>query len=281
MDVSLAWRDLLKGRITTDVDVQQAHLLLTDEVIHVAQKFSDQTKKDSKKAKEKMLPLDLERMDVRDSSLHLANIASLPESSRFRLSHIQARVNHLTATPEMPLTLISAQASLFDSTPVRIVATANTLVQPIAWDLDAELRDFKLASANPWLIRKLPMTFTSGTLDAYSEVRSENGRIEGYVKPFMHKAVIIAKDEAFLNLKHFGIEVTATAINAILRDARDKTLASKILFAYHDGKLDINQGEALSKAIKNGFSEKIPEGLDNEISLSEKYRKPLPAKEKP
>lgn len=281
IDISIAWRDLLKGQLTADVDVDGARAILSDHVIDAFKKASAQAKADSKKARDKLIPLRLERIDIRDSTFQLAEVASIPESSRFRLSKIQGRLSNITANAQTPLSLMTVQASLFDAAPIKVVATLNTLQEPMAWDMDAELRDFPLSQANPWLKRKLPLTFTSGKLDAYSEMRSENGRIEGYVKPFVHKADVVANNESFKGLKHFGIEVTTAAVNLILRDAKDKTMATKVLFAYDNGKFELNKAEAISKAIKNGFSDKIPEGLDNEISLSEKSKNAETTKTKP
>jgi hypothetical protein len=278
VDLSISWRKILEGKLTMDIAADKASVILTDQVMKAFQKNSKQAEADSKKVASHIFPMRIERVDVRNSDFQFADLLSIPEAERWKMTNIQGRMSNVTATKEVPASLLTLQASLFGSSPVKLVATLNTVDQPITWDTDAELKGFQLPNANGWLKKKLPLTFTSGTLDLYSEIRSQNGRIEGYVKPFVHKADVIAQDESFKGLKHFGIEVTTAMANLILRNAKEKTLATKVLFSYEAGKFQINSAKALSEAIKNGFSEKINEGLDNEISLSDQKLKP---KDKP
>jgi len=278
IDVSISWRKLLQGQLTIDALVDEANVTLTKVVLDAYKKNSAQAKADSRKVKKSLIPVRVERVDIRNSNFQFAELLSIPEASRWRLGKIQGRLSNVTATKEAPLSPLSLQASIFDGAPIKVVASINTVQQSMAWDADIELKEFKLSNANAWLKRKLPLSFTSGTLDLYSEVRSEDGRIEGYAKPFVHKADVVAPSESFSGLKHFGIEVSTAAVNLILRDAKEKTMATKVLFAYEADKLQINKAKAISEAIQNGFSEKINPGIDDEISLSEKN---IPRKEKP
>lgn len=270
VDVSLAWRELFSGRINTDIVVDNAKLVITNNVMDSFSKDKKEAKEESQKAASKLFPVRVGRIDVKDSKFEFAELLSLPEAQRWRMTNLTGRISNVTATENSPLTLATARGTLFDSSDIKVVSNLNLLKKNIAWDVDLDLRDFNLANANGWLKRKLPLTFTSGKLDLYSEIRSEDNKIEGYVKPFLHKADVIATGESFLGLKHFAIEISAATANLILRTARDKTLATKILFSFENGNLNINSAKAISEAFKNGFSEKIPEGIDDEISLSKK-----------
>ncbi len=270
VDVSIAWRELFAGRVNTDIVVDEANLVISNKITDAFSKDKKGAKVDSKEAAKTLFPVRVGRVDVKDSKFEFAELLSIPEAQRWRLTGLNGRVSNVTATETAPLTLATLRGKLFDSSEIKAVANLNLLKKEIAWDVDLDLRDFNMSNANAWLKRKLPLTFTSGKLDLYSEVRSEDGKIEGYVKPFLHKADIVATGESFAGLKHFAIEVSVATANLILRSARDKTLATKVLFSYEKGEFNINSGKAISEAFKNGFSEKIPEGIDDEISLSKK-----------
>jgi hypothetical protein len=260
IDVSLAWRELLKFHITTDVAIDEARTHLSDAVLKALKEGASQDQTASKKAFRRIFPVRIERVDLRNSNFQFADFPSL--------TNIHGRLSNVTATSDVPLSLLSMQANVFNSNSVKMVANINTVAEPIAWDIDVEMRNFNLPDANTWLKQKVPFTFTSGKLDLYSEARSEKGRIEGYVKPFVHKADIISSAESFQNLKQFGIEISTATANMILRDSKTHTMASKILFAFDNGHLQVNETKALSEAFKNGFSAQIPEGIDDEIHLS-------------
>lgn len=268
VDVSIAWRELFRGRVNTDIDIDKAKLVITRKIMNAFAKKPNESKEDSKKAANKLFPVRVGRIDVKNSSFEFADLLSLPEAERWRITNMEARLSNVTATQNAPLSLLSARGDLFNSSTVKVVSQMNLLKQPMAWDVDLELRDFNLPNANGFLKNKVPMTFTSGKLDAYSEIRSEKGLIQGYVKPFLHKVDVVANDEVFKGFKQFAIEVSAATANLILRTAKDKTLATKILFSYNKGEFNLNSAKAISEAFKNGFSEKIPEGIDDEISLS-------------
>lgn len=281
VDISIAWRDLIKGQITSDVWIDGIQVVLTKAVMTA---FKNAPKKDAEKNKEtagKVFPLKIERVDVRNSSFEFADLLSIPESARWKVSDIDARISNLIASSDFPLTLMTVSASMFKSTDIKMTGQMNQVNRPVAWDMDLEIRNFDMPAANPMIQQKVPLSFTSGKLNLYSEVKSEEGRISGYAKPFLEKADVVATGENFDGLKNFGIEVSTAAVNLILRDAKEKTLATKILFAYENGDFKINSAKAISDAIQNGFTEKIPEGLDDEISLSKKQQKADLKGEKP
>lgn len=276
LDVSIAWREILVGKFNTDIIVDEMKLMITNNLIDVIANNKKQSEKDSKLVASKLFPIHIGRIDIRNSSFEFAELLSVPEASRWKMTEMNGRISNVTSTPETPLSLLSFRGKLFNSSEVKVAGNLNMVKTPAVWDFDLVLKDFNLPNANAWLKRKLPLTFTSGKLDLYSEVRYENNKIEGYAKPFLHKADIVATGESFTSLKHFAIEISTAAANLILRTARDKTLATKILFSYENNEFNINSKKAISEAIKNGFSEKIPEGVDDEISLSKKNLGGLP-----
>jgi hypothetical protein len=270
VDISIAWRELFVGRLNTDIAVNEAKLVVTNRLLDAFSAKPKEAKQDGNKAAKKLFPVRVGRIDVKNSTFEFAELLSLPEAQRWRMTKLEGRISNITASESNPISLISARGALFDSSLVKVVAQLNLMRKPVAWDVDAELKDFNLPNANGWLKRKLPLSFTSGKLNLYSEIRSEDNTIEGYVKPFVHKADVVANSEVFAGLKHFAIEVSAATANLILRTSRDKVLATKVLFSYGKDGFKLNSSKAISEAFKNGFSDKIPEGLDNEINLSKR-----------
>ncbi len=266
IDVSLAWRELWNGRFITDIDADKLDLILTDSVLDVFAKGS-KGQEASDKAGQKLFPVEIERLRLSQSSFEFTDLLKDPPMSRFRLTDISGQVLNMTPRPRHPETTVQVRGHLFGDADINLNAQVLPLQKPRAWNADIVMKNFNLPKANPFLKRKLPLTLTSGSADVYAELRSRPDGFEGYVKPFLKKADIVSEAETFLGLKHFGIEVTTAAVNLFLRTAKEKTVATKVEFSKGKDGFKINSSKALSKAFKNGFSEEIPEGLDNQISL--------------
>lgn len=267
VDVSVAWRELMKSKVTTDIEIDGARVVLTSNVLKAFKAAPKQATENTNDAAGKLFPVRVERLDLRDSSFEFTELISIPDAKRWRLTRLDGRISNVTPTEQVPLMFITLTGALFDTAKVKLVGQVNPKIEPLAWDADLDMRDFELKESNDWLKRKMPLTFTSGKLDLFAEARSDPKGIEGYFKPFLKKADVVASNESFLGLKHFGIEASVATINLILRTSREKTLATKILFAYEDGEFKINSAKAISDAIKNGFGDPIPEGIDDELTI--------------
>lgn len=274
VDVSLAWRELFKGRITTDIAVEGVDVILTNNVMNAIANAPKSAKDDTKEAANKLFPVRIERVDIRNSGFEFAELISIPDSKRWKITGIEGRISNVTPTEGVPLMFVTASGSLFDNAKLKIAAQVNQQIKPLAWDVDAELREFDLVEANAYLKRKLPLTFTSGKLDLFAEARSLDGGMEGYVKPFLKRADVVANRESFEGLKHFGIEISTATANLILRSSKEKTLATKVLFNYQNGEFKLNSAKAIGEAFKNGFRETLADGIDDEMSLAKKAQEP-------
>ncbi|MBC7741200.1 MAG: DUF748 domain-containing protein [Bdellovibrionaceae bacterium] len=272
IDVSISWREIFHGRILTDVVADNVKLILTQELLAAVDKASKEAKAkelaEGKKAAGKFFPLEISRVDLRNSDFLYADVAALPPEMQLHVTGLEGRISNVTPLEKDPISIVIAKGSLLGSGTIKAVGELNLLQKPINWDMDIEVHDFELTKINPLLTRKGPLTFERGHLDVYAEVKSEAGKIEGYAKPFLKKATFIGDQGDFKSLKHLGLEIGAAAINALLKSRKDHTVASKILFSYDKGNFEWNFGHAIRTAIAHGFEDKIEPGIENTYQLS-------------
>lgn len=270
IDVSLAWRELIHGQVRADALGENVDFVWTPEFNAAVLSAPKQSIQDADTVKKKLFPFRITRIDVRNSSFQYADLPNLPDIQRWKVTDLNGRLSNVLPTETNPISLFTAKGTLLGSSTMNVIGRLNRVAKPIRWDVDVELKEFDLVKGNSLLKRKLPLTFTSGTLDIYAEARSEEGKIEGSVKPFLKKVDVVEKDEHFLGLKHFGIEIGVAALNLILRNTRDHAVATKILFSYDNkvGKFELNSQKALSEAIAHGFQDKINPGIENEYKFS-------------
>lgn len=267
IDISLAWRELLKGKLQTDIVIDGMKFLMSTELLNVVKGNKDTSKKDAKNAGDKLFPMEVSRMDIKNSELQVGDVEGLPPELRWRVSQIEGRLTNAVPSKEDPISLITLKGALFDTSDLKVLAQYKALETPVAWYSAIELRNFELPNANELLKRKVALTFKAGSLDLYGEVKGENDKIEGYIKPFMKKADIVGDTKDFSTLKHFGIEVATAAANIILRTTSQHVVATKVDFSYENSKFDWNASKAISEAVKNGFQSKLEPGIENQYGL--------------
>lgn len=266
VDVSIAWREIFKGRVLTDIEVTAPDFSYTKELKDAIAK-SPEKKEQATSAKDKLFPVKVERVDLNQGVLTLDDYPSIEENKKFQVSNIEGRITNLTADKKFPLSFFNLRATILGNSVVKTTGHLNTIAKPMEWDVDGELQGFDMTAANKFLKRKLPLTFTKGKLDLYAEAESTHGKMEGYVKPFLKNIDVIKSKENFKGPKHWLIEVVTALGNLILRASDTKTVATKIPFSMDKGGFHVDSGEALSKAIQHGFEQQLSPGVEDKYEL--------------
>ena len=261
VDVSIAWREFFKGRIVTDIIVDDVDFVVIKDI-----KKLSTPKKSRNETTDFLFPLKIEKVELRRSSITLDEYKSIDGKGRMRISDINGYITNLRPENDMPLSRFDLSANVLDSSKIKIDGSLNQLQRPMAWTVDGEMKKVDLRQFNPLLLDKLPLTFTKGTMDLYAEAQSKNGVVRGYVKPFMNDLDIVKNEgEDFKGVKHFGVEILTAVGNFILRDeSKSRSVATVVNFTY-DKKFDVQVGDAVKKAIKHGTADKEDEDEQKDI----------------
>lgn len=223
-------------------------------------------KKEVKDVKDTLFPVKVETVDLRHARVVFEEIPSLDDESRLRIENINGRITNITSSKEDPYSNFNLTASLQGSSEFIFIGSLNLTQKPMLWDVDVELKDFDLTALNKVLKRNLPLTFTKGKVDLYAEAKNDEKMIKGYIKPFIRDVDVVKNEEKFVSLKHFGIEILTAIGNLILRDSDTKTVATYLDFNYN-GKFNVDTGQGISKAIENGFKQKLKPGIENKYHI--------------
>ncbi len=269
IDISLSWRDLFRGHIRTDVLGSGVELIGNQAFIKAIQNQAADSKKDAKQLGEKVFPVDVSRIDLRNSKVTFADVNGLPEELKLRLTQIDGRVTNVTATEKEPNSLINIRGVFQDSATGILVGEVNQKSIPAEWLFSFEAKEFDITSLNDFLKRRVPMTIKQGRTDIYAEVKGENGNVYGYVKPFVKDLQMMGDQSDFSGIKQWGVEAVTGISNFILRSSKDQTVATKFNFAYEAGEFKWNLGEMLGKAFQHGFGGDLKPGLENQFKMND------------
>lgn len=263
--VQISFRELLHGRILTNVEADEGHFILTKAILNSKDEPDAKLKETTMKTSDALFPVRIAVVKVHRSSFDFADFVTQDQKTRWRVSEIEAKFFNINPLPGNPYTSFDAKGNLLGTSPFSIIGKAKRLDKPMGWKIDIEMKDFSLPIANHILYRDVPFTFMAGTLDLYGEAKSEKGQISGYVKPFLKSVKILNSKEKLKNLKHFFFEIIGAFGNWVLKNSDTKTTATKIAFHEEGGHLKVDIGDALQAALKNKFDKPLTPGTDDSV----------------
>lgn len=268
MDLSVAWRALLHGRLLADLRVEALKVYFTDSEKKEKKQVGTE-EKNWQQVVSDLFPMDFESVRVMDSEVHFVN-RDYRVPVDVVVDKIMLSAYNLKNTSEKS-ELLPSDATLTarfqSSADIFVKAKFNALKDPIAFDMNAEMKKFDLMALNKFFLVYGPFTFARGTLSVFSEVAAKDGQIKGYVKPFFENAKMVASHEHFMSVRHGINEFVIGTANLILRN-NDKEAASKVEFAGAMKKPDVNIWGAVWSALKNGFGKPLSEKLDNDVDIN-------------
>lgn len=264
VDVAISWKELWhERRIVTDIVLNEMDFHYFKDQSFEAAKGSK--KEEATQAKDALFPLDVASVRLINSKFVFEGYPSLTENQNLTVSKLHGFVTNLTPTEKKKVSNFKLAANVFGPAPVNVEGHLHMLEKPLAFDADVVVKDFELPDINPFLWKKFPLTFNKGQLDAYSEVRSKEGKMDGYAKPFFKDLDIIKHDEQFKSVKHLFVEILTALGNLVLRN-KDKTVATEFGFSF-DKEFKVETDGIVKKAISNGFSEPLKPGIENKLNL--------------
>ena len=267
IDLSIAWRGLLFGKILIDADIDQAVIRLIDAKAGEAQQYGvEEDKKVEKDFFDLIFPISIERIHLKNASVYFTNNdfqKALPvvlENIDFRISDLRTHRKH-ALSPFAGTATLQKHASLSAQGALDILAGADEL------DMNIQLTGFELPTINDILRIYIPLDITKGKLDIYSEAAIRGNDGKGYMNIFLNDGDVIARDQSYVSIKHFFYEIIGGVGNWLLQNPKDKSLGFHLPFYLHNKKFKVDDSFILSSALKNRRND-LQRGINQSIDLA-------------
>ena len=222
---------------------------------------------DAKSAVDQLIPVRVARVAVRGSTLRYADLVGAPELKQWQINELESLIINITPSERAPDTTFTATGTLLNSAKVKAAGKLLLLETPARWDIDAEVRRFDLAKANPLLKNYVPLTFGSGQLDLFTEAKSDHDGLVGYIKPYLTGLDVVGDRGDFVGGKHLIFEMLGATGNLILRRGKENSVATKIEFSKKGQEFKWNIGKAVALALEHGFADKLSANAEDRIEL--------------
>lgn len=183
---SLRWGALFRhGELVLEVTVEEPALHLVAGPNEAEQQYGKGGR--WQETLEALMPIRVDRITVRDGRFHFHDFHSEPQIDVW-LSDISLVAENLTNVRDDSEPL-PAHARL-TATPMNageliVTADLDPLARVPRFDIDAELKGMELEPWNSLLRAYGGFDVEAGTIAVYAEVEAEEGRFDGYLKPFV------------------------------------------------------------------------------------------------
>jgi hypothetical protein len=273
-DISVHWGALIHGSIVSEIELDGPKVNFLAEKSKEPKAEDQAEKREAKKATKgdsswqqqvkALVPLEINRIDVRDGELHYRDPYADPKVNVY-IQKLNGTITNLTNSEKLSKSMVAQAhftALALGSGKLTIDGESDPYQKSPTFDLAAKLEDLQMVQLNDFLKAYVNVDAEKGTLSVYSEVSAKNGQFRGYVKPLLHDLKILRwKDESegfFHKLWEGAVQVGKD----VFENDEKEQVATKVPLS---GKLEKPQaGIAVTVlyVLKNAFISALKQGLD-------------------
>jgi hypothetical protein len=264
IDFSLAWRELFRGRMVSDIELEGAELsFVQGPTVDTTQLTADRRWQE---VINDLFPIDITHLKITEGRLRYVNTATEPRVD-VQVAHLAAVATGLRNRTEDDGEEFPARITLRGETigggRLRILTLAEPLAAQPHFLVKLELEAVALPALNDFLRAYGGVDVRAGTFNGYLEMVARNGRFEGYFKPFFQDVDFtdIAGQEKSLGAQVWEGMVRFFAF-VFKNHSRDQ-VATRIPFSGEFGRPEFSAWETFVNVLRHAFVRPWPERLES------------------
>lgn len=270
IDMSVRWGALLKGAVVAAIAVHQPEINVVAEPPAAEGEKKAEAKaiaSNWQKQVKALTPLRIDHVAVHDGEVHFRNPHTQPNVDVV-VDEINGRLSNLTNSTKVSESLV-ARAEFtgvaMGSGRVKLDASADPLRARPTFDLDAQIEGLELTALNDILRAYANLDAEAGTMSAYTEITSRDGRFRGYVKPMISDARLLdwkQEEGGFLGKLW---EATAEGAKQLLESEETGRVATRVPLRGQIESPDADIWTTVVYVLRNAFVQALNRGLEGSL----------------
>ncbi|RNI33140.1 DUF748 domain-containing protein [Rufibacter immobilis] len=268
-DLSIEWKSLFKGKLVGEVIMTNPRL----NILAGGSKSEDPTLDHWTEVVKDLMPITINRFEVHNGRLAFLDFSASPDV-KLHLDNLRLTALNLANVEEVGKKLpssVTATASSIGGGAFKGKMQVNALKRIPDFDGDFQLTGVNLTSLNAFIKANAKFDVERGKLDMYSELKSTNGQLNGYIKPFFEDIKVLnwkkdKKEGGFLSaVKEAVIGVFTEAAENQPRDQ----VATKIPISGDISNPKTNGWKTFINVLKHAFIDAFSKGIESKLQSSE------------
>ncbi len=264
-DISVEWKALLKGRVVCEI------VMTSPEVIYV---FEDQQTQDTEvedwtKALTEIVPIDINRLEIKDGKTAFVQIAAEPTID-LHIAEIYAVATNLQNVVQkernLPSTIEATGVSVGGGR-VKLDGKMDILKEIPDMDISCSLENADAPEAlNDFTEHYAKLDFERGSFNIYSEIAIADGFMTGYIKPILEDSKLIGEEDGFLETIWEGL---VGFFKFILKNHSEDTVATKVPLEGDLNNVQSAVWPTITNIFKNAWIEAFKFEADNTVDFQD------------
>lgn len=277
VDFSLAWRELIRGRIVSDIELDAPILRLTRSAGPPAPEPAPGEEKEPtvnnpgwRALIEGLFPFEITRLVIREGSLDYLDPTSEPPVALGLADLggiIEGLANRAPRGDEAAPARGELAASVKGGGEFIVHASGFPLADPPVFEAAAELDQVPLPALNSVLRAALGVDVSAGLLHVAAEIRAAGGSYEGYVKPLIRGARFtdVGTEPSSGPAKSIWEALVAGA-TALFTNDDTRNVGTRVPFSGKFGETQVSSWDAFVALLRNAFVRALREGTDESVA---------------
>jgi len=265
IDLSVEWKSLFKGRLVGELEFTNPLVRFTKDKAEPAEIQNDTT--DFRHILKSFMPLKINRFEVHNGKIQYIDATSTP-SVDVVMTNTYVLAQNLSSVQDTALlgATVVASADIYKGK-LDFKMKMDPLADEPTFDMNAELKNTNLPELNDFFKAYANFDVHAGTFGLYTEVAAKDGKFVGYVKPIIKDLNVTGPEDRHDSFFNKIYEALVGTAGVILKNPKEKQVATKIPIVGEYGKTTIGTWYAIVEVLRNAFIQAIYPSIDNEIGI--------------
>jgi len=265
IDLSVEWKSLFKGRLVGELEFTNPLVRFTKDKAEPAEIQNDTT--DFRHILKSFMPLKINRFEVHNGKIQYIDATSTPNVDVV-MTNTYVLAQNLSSVQDTALlgATVVASADIYKGK-LDFKMKMDPLADEPTFDMNAELKNTNLPELNDFFKAYANFDVHAGTFGLYTEVAAKDGKFVGYVKPIIKDLNVTGPEDRHDSFFNKIYEALVGTAGVILKNPKEKQVATKIPIVGEYGKTTIGTWYAIVEVLRNAFIQAIYPSIDNEIGI--------------
>lgn len=266
VDFSLAWGELFRGKFVGNIALDRAELRFSK--LDAPSRDARAEGKKWQELIEDLFPIEITRLEIKDSSLRFVDKTSTPQVD-IAIESLHASViglrNHADETDEEYPAAGRVAGTTIGGGHLEMRVDGDPLAVVPRFKLKMELTGVDLPAINDFLEAYAGVDVSAGKLDIAFEAVASEGRYEGYFKPFVSGARFTNLQDREKSVLRRAWEKIVSGVANLVENRTSGNVATRIPFSGEFGRTDVGILATIGNLLRNGFGRALVQGVDGDL----------------
>lgn len=252
-DFSLQWGALIDGEVVGEV-------MLYSPVINFATGKSGATSQTGLETDwtvpiKELMPLDINWVEIQKGRINYKNFNTRPNVDIY-INNLQLKATNIRNVEDKNAALpsaITARGTSIGGGSLALDGHMNIIKQIPDMDIDAKLEKVDLPSLNNYARAFAAIDFNSGNFDLYSELKTKDGQVSGYVKPLLRNIDLIDWQNPDPNPLNILWESVVSVVLEVFSNQQKDQVATQIKLEGHIDNPETDFWSTIGGILHNAF----------------------------